>query len=224
MSQIYDEYLQEHKSNVAKAFTWLKTNLPDIFDEEVLKDTEYNCIYAHDMSKSNKDEYDAYDVYFYGGNKSNQVVEDFRRAWLLHIHRNPHHWQHWVLLNDDPNEGEIILDMPDCYIIEMICDWWSFSWKTGNLLEILEWYNKRKDYIKLSKYTRDKVENILHKIITKLSAEIKINVDIPTPSSALNVAIDTDEMIKKAFNTNINDIAHSINENLKNGFINNAAQ
>ena len=54
--------------------------------------------------------------------------------------------------------------MPDCYIIEMICDWWSFSWKQENLHEIFKWYEERKNYIKLSDYTRRKVENILNKM------------------------------------------------------------
>lgn len=41
---------------------------------------------------------------------SYEVVENFNRAWLLHIHRNPHHWQHWVLINDDPELGETVLE------------------------------------------------------------------------------------------------------------------
>nr|DAE02562.1 MAG TPA: hypothetical protein [Siphoviridae sp. ctmYS12] len=28
------------------------------------------------------------------------------------------------------------MDMPYNYIIEMICDWWAFSWNKGNLQEI----------------------------------------------------------------------------------------
>ena len=83
----------------------------------------------HDESKNDPDEYNAYDDYFYGKNRSYGVVMAFKQAWLEHIHRSPHHWQHWVLINDEPEEGEVILEMPYEYIIEMICDWWSFSWK-----------------------------------------------------------------------------------------------
>lgn len=169
MSVEYDEYIKNHKENVAKAFNWLKTNLPEIVDENVWHDAEYNTVYGHDMSKYNKDEYEAYDAYFYGNNKSYDVVEQFNRAWLLHIHRNPHHWQYWILVNDNPNEGEILIDMPDCYIIEMICDWWSFSWNKGNLKEIFKWYDERKHHIKLSDYTRTKVDNILADISIKLT-------------------------------------------------------
>ena len=55
------------------------------------------------------------------------------------------------------------------YIIEMICDWWSFSWKQNNLNEIFKWYEERKDYIKLSDYTRKKVEDILGKMNVKIN-------------------------------------------------------
>ena len=169
MSQQYDEYLKSHLDNVVKGCKWLIHELPQIFlNDNNMSEVLYQCEFKHDRSKYNANEYDAYDKYFYGGNKSFEVVQEFNKAWLIHIHNNPHHWQHWVLLNDEPNEGEVILDMPDNYIIEMICDWWSFSWKTGNLYEIFDWYNKRKDYIKLSKPTREKVENILESIKNKL--------------------------------------------------------
>ena len=95
-------------------------------------------------------------------------MQQFNHAWLHHIHNNAHHWQYWILNNDDPNKGEIILDMPDNYIFEMICDWWSFSWAKGNLYEIFDWYNERKNYIKLSDKTRKKVEDILEKMKDEL--------------------------------------------------------
>ena len=58
--------------------------------------------------------------------------------------------------------------MPYNYIIEMICDWWSFSFKQGNLYTIFDWYDSHKDYIKFSDKTRTIVEDILMKIYKKL--------------------------------------------------------
>lgn len=171
MSEKYNRYLEEHKNNVRQAFEWLEKNLPEIFgseDEEIITACRHQCTYAHDESKLQPDEYEPYDTYFYGNNKSYEVVDQFNRAWLKHIHRNPHHWQHWVLINDDSKLGEIILDMPDVYIIEMICDWWSFSWKNNNLDEIFNWYEERRAHMKLSDYTRTKVEEILNKMKDKL--------------------------------------------------------
>ena len=168
MSVEYDLYLQEHKENVAKGLEWLHENLPEVLAGCIYGDLEQQIRYHHDASKSNLDEYVAYDRYFYGGNRSYMVVQDFNYAWLAHIHRNPHHWQYWVLHNDDPGEGMVILDMPLNYIIEMICDWWSFSWAKGNLREIFSWYIEHKDYMKLSDRTRKTVEDILDKISKKL--------------------------------------------------------
>ena len=171
MSVAYDNYLDQHKGNVRKGFEWIRDNLPELidgFDESF----EWEICYNHDISKNESDEYYAYDNYFYGGNRSYAVVQDFNRAWLVHIHRNPHHWQHWILINDDPNEGENILDMDYTYILEMICDWWAFSWNSGDLTEIFKWYDQHKDYMKLSDKTRATVEDILHKIKEKLGDDI----------------------------------------------------
>lgn len=173
MSLEYDLYLQQHRGNVAKGYDWLKNNMPEILKD----DYGHQICFAHDHSKYNPDEYEAYDKYFYGNNRSYSVVQDFNRAWLLHIHRNPHHWQYWVLINDDPGEGMVIMDMPYNYIIEMICDWWAFSWNKGNLNEIFEWYDEHKDYMKLSDKTRKTVEDILSKIKAKLE-EKELNTDV----------------------------------------------
>lgn len=168
MSREYDNYLTEHKGNVARGFHWIQEHLPELIPVEDGIGYEHQICFAHDTSKNESDEYDAYDAYFYGRNRSFQMVQDFNYAWLNHIHRNPHHWQHWILLNDEPNEGEIILDIPYHYILEMICDWWAFSWAKGDLTEIFNWYDQHKSYMKLSEKTRKTVEDILWKIRLEL--------------------------------------------------------
>lgn len=167
MSREYDLYLQNHKVNVKKGFDWIKENLPDLIPTDDEVDYEHQIGFEHDASKSDPEEYDAYDAYFYGGNRSYEVVQNFRYAWLRHIHYNPHHWQHWILIADDPNEANIILDMPYNYILEMICDWWAFSWNGGNLREIFGWYENHKDTMILSDKTRRTVEDILGRIREK---------------------------------------------------------
>lgn len=166
MSLKYDMYLDQHRANVFKGFEWIESNLPEIV--RGVPNVKWQLQYNHDNSKNDPEEYGPYDAYFYGGNRSYHVVQNFKAAWLRHIHKNPHHWQHWVLIQDDPNEGEIILDMPQIYIIEMICDWWAFSWANGNLYEIFDWYDEHKNYMKLSDTTRNTVEDILGKIKAKL--------------------------------------------------------
>ena len=164
MSVQYDNYLTEHKENVAKGFRWLQENISEVIEDGF----EWQICFNHDASKTDPEEYDAYDAYFYGNNRSYEVVQNFKKAWLRHIHNNPHHWQHWILINDEPKEGMVVIDMPYIYVVEMICDWWSFSWKKGDLNEIFGWYEDRKDYMKLSANTRRSVEYILGKMKDKL--------------------------------------------------------
>lgn len=77
---------------------------------------------THDLSKFRPDEFIPYARFFYGGPYSpKQEIENavsgwlgnpipkeeiqaaFDIAWLKHIHRNPHHWQYWLLTEDDPD-------------------------------------------------------------------------------------------------------------------------
>lgn len=176
MSIRYDDYLFQHRDAVSRAFNWMEENIHDViygrfFDYDDISNMRYEICFKHDESKNLLDEYEPYDAYFYGKNKSYQVVEDFNRAWLEHIHRNPHHWQYWVLINDDPNEGIIALDMPSRYIIEMVCDWWAFSWIKESLDDIFAWYDEHKDYMTLSDRTSERVDIILNAIYAKLHEE-----------------------------------------------------
>lgn len=165
MSLAYDEYLAEHIGNVNKGLHWMLDNLGLSQEEKNAIETAM-VSFNHDESKYSSEEYNAYDQYFYGGNRSYKVVQDFNYAWLHHIHQNPHHWQYWVLLEDDPEAGlpYKTLPIPLPYIFEMIADWWSFSWKSGNLFEIFNWYAEHRDkqYINLS--SRMILERILEKI------------------------------------------------------------
>lgn len=166
MSVEYDSYLDEHRANVFKGYEWLMTNIPDVIPSD--SNLEWLTGFSHDLSKNSVEEYDAYDAYFYGNERTPDVVRDFNYAWLHHIHNNPHHWQYWILRNDDPNEGETVLEMPTDYALEMICDWWAFSFSKGNLTEIFGWYDEHKEYIKLHTNTRKFVEDTLSKIKSKL--------------------------------------------------------
>ena len=169
MSAEYDAYLMQHRDNVRKGAEWIRANLSHImsgyegyFDE---------ICWGHDFSKNTVKEYYAYDEYFYGVNHTKAVQEDFNMAWLHHIHNNPHHWQHWVLINDDPDEGTVALRMPYRYVLEMICDWWAFSWAGDNLYEIFNWYDSHKSHMILHKDTRELVEEILEAIKSKLDGD-----------------------------------------------------
>lgn len=175
MSLEYDLYLKEHRANTRRAFDWLCENVLTT-NSSSMKDYIIKSIYnikKHDESKYFDEEYDAYDNWFYkyADMHTKHLEYEFNKAWLHHIHNNPHHWQHWVLINDDAELGSIALMMPYEYVIEMVCDWWSFSWKSGNLYEIFDWYENNKDHIILHEKTRNEVESILNEIKTVLDVE-----------------------------------------------------
>lgn len=172
MSQRYDNYLAEHKLNVKRAYDWLVTNLPGLFEglgSDV--DIEQQINFAHDESKMSKEEYDAYDRYWYGGNKSYKVVNEYEKAWMHHVHNSPHHWQHWIYFKHDDTNVMTIFEMPMNYILEMLCDWWSFGWASGDVNELFTWYEDQKDTIKFHDDTRKIIEGILNKIKVKLEDE-----------------------------------------------------
>lgn len=164
MSFAYDQYLAEHIGNVNKGLNWMLDNLGFKEERPELEIALVN--FDHDDSKYSIEEYDAYDKYFYGGNRSYKVVQDFNYAWLHHIHNNPHHWQYWVLLEDDPESGlpYKALEIPVHVIFEMIADWWSFSWKSGNLFEIFSWYADHRSKQIINPKSREIVEYILERI------------------------------------------------------------
>lgn len=165
MSKQYDKYLMTHIALVGKAARWMADNLAaveDLTDEDVGAFLDNAA--DHDTSKFGMVEYGPYDAYFYGTPNE----DAFNVAWLHHIHHNPHHWQYWLLMNDDGkyrDPGKVIpIEMPKIYALEMVADWWSFSWKSGDLTEMFGWYEDHKDCIILHPSTREYVESVLDEI------------------------------------------------------------
>lgn len=176
MSREYDEYLKEHIGAVQKGWAWMEENLlykkdfcnwiaeqyPDLSDLIDIFEIR-DLVQHHDESKTRPEEYYPYDDYFYlkKDNRSHEVVERFNKAFLFHMHANPHHWQYWVLTDDSKGDGEKVIEMPLSYIFEMICDWWSFSWRADDLTTIFKWWDEHKDWIRLHKRSRKVVNYIL---------------------------------------------------------------
>ena len=125
----------------------------------------------HDLSKLRPSEWSPYVDYFYrregkakhrssGGFYVHGQNESFDKGWLLHIHRNPHHHQFWLLRQDN---GELkALPMPDRYVREMIADWIGAGKVQGNGDDVGEWYARNKEKIVLHPWTRSRVEYLLH--------------------------------------------------------------
>ena len=176
-SKEYTKYIKGHVKNLKTVYRWLKKYLPEIFPKGFFNKENRDirkAIRNHDKSKWSKGEYKAYDIYddYRHGRKSKdnpefeKVKKDFDTAWNHHQKSNPHHWQYWIIIKGDGSQK--VLDMPYENIIEMICDWWTFSWKENNLHSIFEWYSKNKNNMILSTSTRNTVESILHKMKNRI--------------------------------------------------------
>lgn len=129
----------------------------------------------HDWSKFLPSEWFPYARYFYGnyptwqqmgphlfnvytGPRKEEIAEQFDTAWLHHQNHNPHHYQYWILKQDD---GETkVLPMPQSYQREMVADWMGAGRALGKP-DTVGWYEKNRDNIVLHPYSRQHVEMLL---------------------------------------------------------------
>ena len=114
---------------------------------------------VHDLSKLLPSEFYPYAEYFYGTvpNPGSDVKIAFDKAWLFHQHRNPHHWQFWILREDDGDTK--IMRMSDVFVAEMVCDWIGAGRAiTGKSGGTREWYEKNRHRIIVHKDTREQIE------------------------------------------------------------------
>lgn len=133
---------------------------------------------VHDWSKLLPSEWMPYAHFFYGykptdaershamrvigydPDPSNESVRArFDRAWLAHQHRNPHHWQHWILREDSGDTFPI--EMPRRFAVEMVCDWDGAGRAITGKWDTSSWYFKNRDKIQLHPNTRRLVEELM---------------------------------------------------------------
>lgn len=83
----------------------------------------------------------------------------FDGAWLHHQHRNPHHWQHWLLREDDgPTKP---LRMPYKLVREMVADWMGAGRAITGEWGVASWYEANAEKMVLHPEVRQQVENLI---------------------------------------------------------------
>lgn len=125
----------------------------------------------HDMSKLLPSEFIPYARFFYGKKAVERRDEtgyykptdtgdkDFDFAWFLHQKRNRHHWQWWILPED--NGGVKVLPMPKKYLKEMVCDWKGAGKAQKSKSTCRKWYIANKDKMTLHPDSRSWIEKKL---------------------------------------------------------------
>ena len=136
----YLKYVIRHKWHVLIECFWIKQYLHAIM---------------HDVSKFFPSEFVPYAKHFYGHHDRDVHTKDqeFEVAWLLHQHRNKHHWDYWVKSDGKP------VPMPAKYISQMIADWRAMGRVFGSNAE--QYYRDNKDKMVLHKETTTIIESIL---------------------------------------------------------------
>lgn len=151
------EYILAHKERVEEFADWLLENCPELF-EGVDKEEFLDLIKEHDESKFSEEEFEPYAQKWFGDGKK---TPEYEAAWEHHWQTNEHHPEHW--------DGE---DMPYIYILEMICDWGSFSIASGDMNELSDfYYNKAK--ADPEKNLSDATQEIIEDIIERINSAVK---------------------------------------------------
>ena len=137
----YINYIVRHKYFVLRAGLKTKASLWRLL--------------IHDWTKMLPGEWGPYANFFYTTGGTGAA---FDRAWLRHIHRNDHHWEHWVLRSET---GVVkCLEMPEPVVREMVADWMGAGRAIHGEWRAYKWYveNPR---IELHPATRARVEHLL---------------------------------------------------------------
>ena len=130
---------------------------------------------VHDLSKFRWSEWKPYVDFFYGEygvkwentrprngayvGENREVHKAFDRAWLLHQHRNPHHWQYWLLREDDGGTKMIGIPLP--VLKEMAADWRGAGRAITGKKDVRGWYQRNKEKIVLSDFDRIQIEQLI---------------------------------------------------------------
>lgn len=115
----------------------------------------------HDDSKFSIAEFPDYAMHFFGGGNP----EGFSKAWLHHIHNNPHHWQHWIYpQGHTPKNTTVengVVEMPQIYALEMVADWMGASMAYTGSWDMQKWLWDNMPKITLHSKTEVYVRSVL---------------------------------------------------------------
>lgn len=107
----------------------------------------------HDASKFSKAEWTPYVNRFY---RKIEDKSEFGRALFHHYEQNPHHPDFWV-----DNITGFVMPIPLYFVREMVADWMGAGRAKTGKWDIVEWYSKHQNKMKLHPITRTVVESLI---------------------------------------------------------------
>ena len=122
----------------------------------------------HDLSKYSREEFKT-GVKYYQGTRSPNAAEKeekgYSSAWLHHKGRNRHHFEYWIDVSLNKEEGLVGNKMPVNYVAEMLCDRVAacevYRGKNYTSAAPMEYYEFTKKYITIHPETRALLEKLL---------------------------------------------------------------
>lgn len=137
----------------------------------------------HDWSKFTPSEIGPYKRRFFEGNAGDMDhsldPQEFHRAFLHHVHCNPHHWEHWCKVEfcgemqgqfaqAYPANGVAIpMEMPKHFVREMVADWWAAGRAYEKRWCLPAWYYRNRRKMVLQPSTRSYVEYLISRTADK---------------------------------------------------------
>ena len=122
----------------------------------------------HDLSKYSPAEFIPGAKNYLGDKSPNEKERErygFSRAWLHHQGRNKHHFEYWIDVSLNKEEGLVGNKMPVNYVAEMLCDRIAacevYRGKNYTSAAPMEYYEFTKKYITIHPETRALLEKLL---------------------------------------------------------------
>ena len=122
----------------------------------------------HDLSKYSPTEFIVGCKYYQGNMSPNNAEREaigFSKAWLHHKGRNKHHFEYWIDVSLNKEEGLVGNKMPVNYVAEMLCDRIAacevYRGKNYTSGAPMEYYEFTKKYITIHPETRALLEKLL---------------------------------------------------------------
>lgn len=156
----YLDYIEEHCSNVRKAWKEISEKCKDmrfVWDDYVWF-TINDAVLQHDLSKLDEEEFVQYRKAFYPTEVEKAVngKYDMSAAWESHKANNPHHWENWTkIAAEDPYTHEV-------HCVHMVIDWTAMGYKFGDTAK--EYYERNKDRISLPQWAIEFIYEIFRRV------------------------------------------------------------
>lgn len=128
---------------------------------------------VHDWHKFLPSEFIAYARHFFGPGKDINAGRNksgyykptdtgdpaFELAWLHHTKFGKHHWQYWVV---PESGGDKVMEMPDKYILEMLCDWKGAGRAQHRIAPLDKWFAENESKMVLGPITRGVISKLVY--------------------------------------------------------------